>query len=158
MGRIYAVPISGVAVSAQQDIFELTAATGRHCAIHQIILTQSSEVGDAAEEGLLILLRRGTSGTSSGSGGTTPTPVPRNFNNGAAGFVAEINNTTLMSGGTITTEEAYAWNIRIPFTIIYPPELRPQIAAGIERKTIQLATTPADEITISGTLLVEEFG
>ena len=58
MGRIYAVPISGVIVSAQQDIYEITALTGRSCAIHQLILTQTSEVGDAAEEGLLILLRR----------------------------------------------------------------------------------------------------
>lgn len=158
MGRIYRVPFNAVAVTAQQDLFEITAAAGKHCVIHEWNVSQATEVGDAQEEGLNLILKRGSSGTTSGSGGTAPTPVVQGTSNTAAGFTAEVNNTTKMSGGTITLEEPHNWNVRItPYRHIYTPETRPEIAPG-ERKTLELATTPADSITLSGYMIVEEMG
>jgi hypothetical protein len=157
MGRIYRVQFNGVSVTAQQDLFEITAATGKHCRIHAWMVSQSTEVGDAQEEGLSVLLRRGTSGTTSGTGGSAATPVVQNASDTAAGASAEVNNTTRMSGGTITTEEPHSWNVRVPYMMIYTPEFRPQIAPG-ERKTLELATTPADAITMSGWMVIEEEG
>ncbi|NPV05672.1 MAG: hypothetical protein HPY67_13155 [Syntrophaceae bacterium] len=155
MGRIYRVPFNAVAVTAQQDLFEITAASNKPCRIHAWMVTQSSEVGDAQEEGLNLVLKRGNSSTTSGSGGTAPTPVPQNPNDSAAGFSAEVNNTTKMTGGTIVLEEPHNWNVRAPYLMVYTPETRPVILPG-ERKTLELATTPADSITMSGFMIVEE--
>jgi hypothetical protein len=157
MSRFYSVPFAGVAVTAQQDFFEITAAAGKPCIVHSIELEQSTEVGDAQEEGLSVLLKRGTSGTTSGTGGTSPTPVTVCSSDAAAGLASDVNNTTKMTGGTITTLRAWNWNVRIPFFKVFTPECRPVIAGG-ERLTVELATTPADSITISGTMLVEELG
>jgi hypothetical protein len=154
---MYSVSFTGVAVTAQQDFFEITAASGKPVIVHSIELEQSTEVGDAAEEGLSIILKRGTSATTSGTGGTTPTPPPQLSSDSAFAGVTDVNNTTKMTGGTITTLRAWNWNVRIPFLKVFTPETRPVIAGG-ERLTVELATTPADSITISGTVLFEEIG
>lgn len=156
MGRFYTVQFTGVAVTAQQDLFEITATSTRPLFIHALSLSQSTEVGDAQEEGLSILLRRGV-GSTSGSGGTAPTPAPLETNQGASGFTAEVNNTTKMSVGTITTLAPMNWNVRMPFDWIPTPEIRPLVGVS-ERFTVELATTPADSITMSGCLWVEEVG
>jgi len=157
MGRMYSVQFNGVAVTAQQDFFEITAATGKPCVVHSIEIEQTTEVGDAGEENLAILLKRGTSATTSGTGGTQATAVvPQNSADAAAGLTADINNTTKMSGGTITTMRSWAWNVRIPFFKVFTPETRPTVVPG-ERLTVELGTTPADSITINGTLMVEEI-
>jgi len=153
MGRIYTVQFTGVAVTAQQDLFELTAAADKPIRIHEIGLSQSTEVGDAQEEGLSILLKQGQ--TTSGTGGTAPTPIPRDVDDAAAGFAAEVNNTTKASTGTIVTHYAWNWNVRVPFQVIFTPETRPY-AKGQRRLTVELGTTPADSITMSGYMVVEE--
>ena len=157
-GRIYRCVFNAVAVTAQQDFFEITAATGKTVIIHYLWITQSTEVGDAQEEGLNLIVKRGTSLTTSGSGGTTPTPVTQNPNDAAAGAVCEVNNTTKMAigTGTITSEEPHNWNVRVPYVVIYTPETRPIVLPG-ERKTLELGTTPADSITISGWVGFEEI-
>lgn len=155
MGRMYSVPFAGVAVTAQQDFFEIAAAAGKPCIIHSIEIEQSTEVGDAAEEGLSLLWKDGS--TTTGSGGTTVTGAPQTLGDSAAGFTAKANNTTKATSGTIVTKRAWNWNIRVPFLKIFPPETRPVVAGGA-RATLELATTPADSITVSGTLMVEEIG
>jgi hypothetical protein len=158
MGRMYSIPFAAVAVTAQQDFFEITAAAGKPVIVHSIEIEQSTEVGDAMEEGLSILLKRGTSATTSGSGGTADITTPAVCSGDAAdGMTVDINNTTKMSGGTILTLRAWNWNVRIPFFKVFTPETRPVIAGG-ERLTVELATTPADSITVSGTMMVEELG
>jgi hypothetical protein len=157
MGRMYSIPIVAVAVTAQQDFFEVTAGTGKPVIVHSIELEQTTEVGDVMEEGLSILLKRGSSATTSGTGGTQAlTAPPQESADAAAAFTADINNTTKMTGGTITSLRAWAWNVRIPFFKMFTPETRPHILPG-ERLTVELATTPADSITVSGTMMVEEI-
>lgn len=153
MARIYTVQFNGVAVTAQQDLFELTAAADKPITIHEIFLSQSTEVGDTQEEGLSILLKQGA--TTSGSGGTAPTPIPRDVDDSAAGATAEVNNTTKATTGTIVTHCAWNWNVRVPLQILFTPELRPY-AKGSRRLTVELATTPADSITMSGYITFSE--
>ena len=155
MSRFYTVSFTGVAVTAQQDFFEITAEAGKNCRLRALYLSQSSDVGDAAEEGLSILIKSGA--TTSGSGGSAPTPVPMNVTDAAAGFAAEVNNTTKATTGTIVTHHADNWNIRVPYQLILPPEFCVELT-GSRRATVELATTPADSLTVSGTLYVEEFG
>lgn len=155
MSRLYTVQFTGVAVTAQQDFFELTAGAAMGFRIWSFYLSQSTEVGDAQEEGLSILLKSGA--TVSGSGGSTPAIVPVDFGDAAAGLAAEANNTSRANTGTIVTHHAWNWNVRVPFQYIFLPEERPVMRVS-RRCTLELATTPADSITMSGFILVEELG
>ena len=154
MSRMYTVSFAGVAASAQQDLFEIVAPSTGAVVLHAIELSQSTEVGDAMEEGLSLLLKSGQ--TTSGSGGSAPTPIPLAFGDAAAGMTAEVNNTTKASAGTIVTHAAWNWNVRSEFVRIFTPEMRPILRAS-RRMTLELATTPADSITLSGTMWLEEL-
>lgn len=155
MPGIYTAVFSNVAVTAQQDLFELVAPADAVVAIHAIEIAQTSEVGDAQEEGLSLLLKSGQ--TTSGSGGTTPTAIPRTLGQAAFGGTVEVNNTTKATAGTIVTHYSWAWNVRGEFVRIFTPECRPTMVPS-RRCTLELATTPADSITVSGTIVFEELG
>ena len=156
MSGLYTVQFTGVAVTAQQDFFELVAHSSKQCRLLGFGLYQSTEVGDAQEEGLSILVKSGQ--TTSGTPSTAATPALLDPVLGAtAGFTCEINNTTKASAGTILTHYAYCWNVRMPLEIVYPSQWAIVFGAG-RRMTIELATTPADSITINGYAVVEEIG
>lgn len=155
MSTMYTVQFSGVAVTAQQDLFEITSSATAVNVIHGIVLAQSTDYGDAQEEGLSILIKSGA--TTTGSGGTTPTAVPINLNDSAYGGVAKVNNTTKATAGTIVTHHADVWNVRSQFIWIPTPEIR-LILNPSRRLTVELATTPADSITMNGTLYFERIG
>jgi hypothetical protein len=154
-GRQYTVQFNGVAATVQQDLFEIVAAAGKVAYLNYLLLSQLTEVKDAEEEMLLVLIKSGQ--TTSGSGGSAPTPVPVNVTDAAAGFTAEVNNTTKATAGTIVTHHAEHWNVRMPLLWVPPPNLWIPLT-GARRATVELATTPADSITIAGTLGVFEVG
>lgn len=151
--RMYTVQFSGVNITAQQDLIELLAGADKPITIHEIFLSQSTEIGDAQEEGLSILLKSGQ--TTTGSGGTTPTAIPKDVDDSASGVTAKANNTTKATAGTPVTHYAWNWNVRVPLQIIFTPETRPY-AKGQRRMTLELATTPADSITASGYIVFSE--
>lgn len=155
MGRVYAVTFENVTVSAQVDFFEIVPADDKPVAIHALYLSQSSDVGDAAEEMLRIKIMRGH--TSSGSGGSAPTPVPLNPSDTAAGFTAETNNTTIASAGTAVDLHSEAFNIRSGLFYNPAPEDRPQASQGNTTIVVRLMAAPADALSMSGTLIVEEL-
>lgn len=153
MARIYTVQFSGVAATVQQDLFELLAGADKPITVHEIFLSQLTEIQDAQEEDLLILLKQGA--TTTGSGGTTPTAIPRDVDDSASGATCKVNNTTKASTGTIVTHHVWHWNVRVPLQILFTPEMRPYVK-GQRRLTVELATTPADSITLGGTLTFSE--
>jgi len=155
MSRIYTAQFNGVAVTAQQDFFEIVAGSAEIVVIHELCLSQLTEVADAAEEMLLILLKSGS--TTTGSGGSAPSKVAQLFGDAASGATVAANNTTKATGGTIVTHHAWNWNVRVPFQMIWTPETRPVLAPS-RRGTVELATTPADSITMAGYLVWEEIG
>ncbi len=155
MGRIYTAQFNAVAVTAQQDFFEVVAPADSVVLVHEMGLSQSSDVGDAAEEGLNLTWKSGQ--TTSGTGGSSVTPVARDFGDPAAGITCEANNTTKASTGTIVTHYSWNWNIRVPFQQIFTPETRPVLSPS-RRATLELGTTPADSLTVSGYLVLEEIG
>jgi len=154
---MYTAVFKSVAVTAAQDFFEVLAATGKPILIHGFAIAQSTEVGDAAEEGLVLTCNRGVGSVTSGSGGASVTPQPRDDDDVASGATVERNNTTIMAAGSGSLEEleAHVWNVRVPYVFWYTPETRPRISPG-NRWTLELETTPADSITMSGTLYFEE--
>lgn len=159
MGRLYTAAFKAVAVTAQQDFFELLAPTDAAVIVHDWELNQNTEAGDAAEEQLSVVTNRGVGAVTSGSGGTTVTAQP--IQDGETGFggTVQANNTTKMTAGSGSLEELepFNWNVRIPLMKIYTPETRPIISPG-NRWTLELETTPADSITISGKVTFEEVG
>jgi len=153
-GRIYTVVFSAVAVSVAQDLFEITPADDKPIEIVGIELGQSSDAGDAADELLQISLIRGF--TSSGSGGSAPTPAPMSPSESAAGFTAEVNNTTVATTGTTTTLTTTCWNVRAGYIQWFPEGMRPT-ATQANTTIVLRQTAPADAITMSGTLYVREL-
>lgn len=153
---MFALTFNAVAVTAQQDLFEITSPADAITMIHEIRLSQSTEVGDTMEEGLSILFKRGATATGTG-GSQAVVPTPMQINNTAYGGVCDTNNTAKASGGTIVTLLAENWNIRMPYLYLPTPECR-MIVAPSTRFTVELATTPADSITLSGTVMLEEIG
>ncbi len=157
MGRRYYAPIAIATVTTQLDIFELLAASGKPLEIHEIVLEQTSEIGDAQEEQLELVLKRITGAPTSGSGGGTSAPIACVPNDTAVGATVETGNTTKLTGGTSTELSRRSWNVRSSFYFTPVPEGRIVIDAAT-RAVLELATTPADSISkIVGHILFEEL-
>lgn len=160
MGRLYSVAVTESAQTTQIDLVEIVPAAGRIVVVHGWEIGQSTELGDAAEESLTLLLKRGSSGSTSGSGGATATPTPLETNAGAASSTVETMNTTaaVAGGGTLTTLMATAFNLRgSPVQWWFTPETRPVFGPS-ERAVLGLNDAPVDSVTFSLTLWFEEIG
>lgn len=157
-GRMYTVQFDNVAISAAQDLFEIVPADDKPIAIVGLVLSNvggTADAGDAQEELLRLAIIRGF--TSSGSGGSAPTPVPLNPNAAAAGFTSEVNNTSLASTGTTTQPFSDGWNIRVPYQTFFPEECWIIAGQGNTSIVVRLVTAPADSVSCSGTLFVAEL-
>lgn len=160
MGRIYSVTnetVTGVSVAAVQDIFSIIAASSNPLLIHAVILTQSSDVGDALEAFLEINLTVGH--TTTGSGGTQPTANPLNIDDAAwSGTVTNLgaNDTTGMTAGTAIIQWQEAFNIRTGMYYIPTPEMRIYVPVSLGFQ-VELMTTPTSPVDLMQTLIFEEL-
>ena len=150
MGRMFSVSFVDVAVTAQQDLFQIEANTVP-VIIHAIFLSQTSDVGDAAAENLSILLARVTDVVTNDLA-----EVKLDTGSGAALADLAINETTELVTG-IEVVHAEAWNIAMSFIWMPPPEMRIIVQVG-NAFVVNLNDTPADELTMSGTMYFEEQG
>ena len=140
--------------SGDVDLFEISPADDKPVEIVGLELYVTSELGDAADEWAAIQVIRGF--TSSGSGGSTPTPGPLDFVDTAAGFTAETLNTTVATTGTSVTLWAGAVNVRAGLEKWWPTGLGPQASQANTTILVRMSTTVADDVTMSGTLYVVE--
>jgi hypothetical protein len=154
--RAYSVEFENVSVTAAQDFFEVTPADDKPVRVAGLFLSQSSDVGDAAEEMLRIRIIRGH--TTGGSGGAAPTARPMDRSATAAGFAAETNNTTIASAGTGVNLYSDAFNIRSGLQLWFPPECMPEVSQGDVTIVVRLMAAPADALSMSGTLFLLEGG
>jgi hypothetical protein len=154
-GRVYTVEFEGTAVTAQVDFFEIDAAAEKPVEVIGLVLSQSSDVADAAEEILRFRVIRGH--TTGGSGGSAPTPRPVNPTDAAAGFAAETLNTTIASAGTGVNLHSDSFNIRAGYQLWLPPGCE-WVTSGTSLLVVRLMAAPADSLTMSGTLYVRELG
>lgn len=157
-GRSYSIPIVATAVTAAVDLWELTPADDKPIEIVGIFLGQSSDPGDAQAEQLPFTVVRGH--TTSGSGGTAPTPTPLTGASApqAAGFTAEVLNTTAASVGTTTTLHADVINLQAGYQLMLPEGFGWEASQANTTIVIRLGAAPADSITVSGVLYVKEYG
>ena len=149
MGRMYSVSFEDVAITAAQDLFQIEAVTVP-AILHRCIVSQSSDLGDAAAEGLLIRIRRVTDAL-------TNVTAEALLDTGDSAALADlnVNDTTPLTTGAQTLH-AESWNIALPWEWLPPPEQRIVVPVD-DVVTINLAA-PADEITVSGVLYFEEIG
>jgi len=147
---MYSLSFSEVAVTAQQDLFQLEATTVP-IVIHRVTLSQSTDVGDASAENLSILIREVTD-TVTDDGGEQI--LDRNATAAFTGACA-INETTELTTGAATLHSE-AWNILNSFIYLPTPEERIHVDIG-NAVVVNLNTTPADSITMSGTIVFEQL-
>lgn len=160
MGRFYSVAFSAVAVTAQQDFFEIIAATGTRVRLHAFEIWNSSDDATSESEMLRVGVIRATSGYTSGSGGgSNPTPRPLESGDPNASFTCKINNTTrvLAGSGALLTLAETGFNVLsgLVWSPPIPPDRKPS-AVGSEALVVSLLRTPADSVTLSGYAIVEE--
>ena len=156
-GRIYTVVFANVSVSAAQDLFEISPADDKSVELVGIMLSQNgvADVGDAAEELLRFSIIRGHA--TGGSGGSAATARPVKRTDAAAGFAAEVNNTTVASAGTGVTLHEEAFNVRAGYINWFPEGCEHDAGQGDGTIVVRIPA-PADPITLTGTLYVREFG
>lgn len=153
-GRVYTVVIEGTASPAAAfDLFELNAAAEKPIRIRRIRIAQTSETTTEEEQLPLSIIR---AHSTSGSGGSAPTPRPLNPTTPAAGFAVEVMNTTQATGGTPITLVTDAWNTRAGYDMAFAPEECPESVNGT--RLVIASGAPADAITIRATCWVEELG
>lgn len=163
MGRPYVAPIHiSVAFTAAIDIFELGAVSGKPLLLHGFELGQTTEIGDAQEEQLPLVLKRATGTFTSGSGGGTSTFRPCVPNDTAAGATLETGNTTkaAVGTGTIVDLQRFTWPVRAGLLYIPTPEYRIVLDAGTSL-VLELISAPADSIGgtngVNGWVAIEEL-
>ncbi len=160
MARIYTLPYTGTLTLAggDADLFEINPADDKPVRLRGLILAQTSEVADAAEESLRISIIRLPLTVTSGNG-TAVTPVAVDSHESAAAFTAKVNGATVATtSGTAVTLEESAWNIRMsPLERWWPDEQFAPTVYQAEALVVRCQSTVADDITIAITAYVEEI-
>ena len=157
MSRVYTVQFENVTITNANgvvDLFEIRPADDNPVRIIGCMIGQSTEIADAQEEQLRLRVIRGN--TTSGSGGTTPTPVPVNADDAAAGFGADAVNPTVATAGTEVVVHSDTWNVRIPFNPPLTPEMYWHSSEANGFLVVRLMQAVTDDVDMSGTLYVEE--
>lgn len=154
MPRTYAVQFNAVAITAAQDLFEITPADDKPVRLLGLAVGQYSDAGDTNAEQLGISIIRGY--TTSGSGGSAPTPTPLEAADTASGFTAEVNNTAVANTGTAVTLWSDVWNTQAGYMVWFPEGAQPHCSQASTTIVVRI-TAPADSITTNGTLYVQEL-
>lgn len=157
--RAYSVVLAATASAAAIDWFELIAPSSCGLVLLGLDISQSTDFGDAAEEGVRYSIKRAAGSYTSGSGGNTGVArTPVRSSDAAATFTAETANTTqlVVGAGTLVTCHASSFNIRTGLDKIWTPEMAICCKAA-EALVIGLAAAPADSVTWEGTAYVAEI-
>lgn len=160
MGRMYWVHYTGTLTNAggNADLLEVLPADDKPVKLRGLVLGQISEVGDAAEEGLQVTIKRFPATVTSGSGGSSVTPTPVDSADVAFGGTVECNNSTIATtSGSGVNLGAFGWNIRnSPFEFWWPEDRHAPKAKQGEGLFVTCDTTAADDISITLKFLLEE--
>lgn len=160
MGRFYAVTFTGATIAAASgdyDLFYIAPADDKPVRLWELYLTATSELGDAAEEILRVDVVRGHTVASSGGPGAV-TPAPMMPSDAAAGCTARVADTTTANTGTTATLYSGGFNVRSGMERIWLPETTPWVTQGQSSIVVRLMAAVADDVTMSGTLIIEEIG
>jgi hypothetical protein len=150
IGRNYSIA-ANASVTAQVDLAEVVAPSDGVVVIESLTAGQSS---DTDSEGLGLQALRGH--TTSGSGGSSATPVPDDGGDTAFGGTAEVFNTTLATGGTPVTLLDTGWNVLTEY--VWPPRPKYWILNPSQRFVFRTTAAPADALTMRVNVGLVEIG
>lgn len=157
-----AATMTVTAAGGNTDLFQLNPATNKPVRLVGFRLGNTTEVGDAMEEGLELQLMHMTATVTDGggTGSTLVTPVVVVRGGAAAGFTARVNSPTVAtSSGTTTIEEYIGWiNRMTPFEFWYPNDKWCLDAIAGETIILRMNTVLADDMQLQVTVFVEEEG
>lgn len=157
--RAYTVSFAASAQTAAIDWFELIAGASVGIVLLGLDISQTTELGDAAEEQISWYIKRASGSYTSGSGGNTSVARPPvRAGDGAATFTAETLNTTQIAvgSGTLTTMLQSSFNLRAGLDKLWTPETA-ITCGGSQALAIGLGAAPADSVTWIGTAYVAEL-
>lgn len=167
MAGLYAATYTGTITNAggDTDLGSFSPADDGPIRLRGFLLSQISEVGDTAEEGLRITVRRLVATMTVGSGGSaiTATKPLGDYSGGSTWtFTARANDTTVATtSGTGEILQELGWNERnSPYDFFYPderfcPSIR-QSGANLTGIVVRQETTAADDYTGCFTFWIEE--
>lgn len=162
MSRIYSVPFTGTITAAggDTDVWSFQPGDDKPIQLVGFRLGQTTEVGDAQEEGVRVTIRRMTATVTVGTGGnavTAATP-PGDSLEPVWSFTARTNDTTVATTtGTNQITEECPWNNRnVPADFFYPDPKFYTKARQTELIVIRIETTLLDDMTFAGTAWIEE--
>jgi hypothetical protein len=159
LGRIYTVTFAATVTAAGTDTdwLEILPADDKPVKLRGFLLSQTSEVKDAEEEGLRFSVIRLPATVTSGNG-TATTPQPMDSADSAAGAACETNGTTVATtSGTAVTLMELAWINRMsPYEWWAPdPVFAPKVKQG-EGLVIRQQSTLLDDMSVAFTAWLEE--
>jgi hypothetical protein len=147
------------AAGGDADWLEINPADDKPVKLRGFLLSQVTEVGDTAEEGLRFSVIRLPATVTSGNG-TATTAQPMSSTDAAAGAACETNSTTVATtSGTAVTLMELAWINRMsPYEWWAPdPAFAPLVKQG-EALVIRMQTSLLDDMTACFTAWLEEEG
>lgn len=146
MPRTYTIASTSSAETVALDLIELQPGDDLPNWMSGVEVTQSTEVGDAMEEMLLLAIRRANS--TSGSGGVTTTANPVDSNDVAYGgtTVETLNDTKATTAGS-TIKGPWSFNVRMGYFYMWPEEMQERVDQGDARMCLELVGAPADSVT-----------
>ena len=152
MGRMYSAVMDAVAVTAAKDLMRLSAPSDAVVIIHEVKVSQESDAGDSESEQVAVQLQRSsTDGT-----GTSTTPEKMEPSDAAFGGTCVTNLTvdTSISGSPLRRTSD---NVHNAPHWLFTPETRPVVPPS-GRFVVRLDKAPADSLTMSLTVVLEEVG
>lgn len=160
MGRMYAIVMNEIAVSAVQDLIQIHISSADYFTlIHSISISQSSDAGDTASEMLNITIERVF--FNGGSGGSAVTPNPLELGDSAYASSVSRNNTT-----QATSDGIILFSIDLDIMKGYYKQFLPndKIVMSTDNNSgldwyfvIVLNTAPIDPLTMNCTVIIEEI-
>ena len=153
MPQIYTVQVNNVAVTAAQDIFEISPADDKPIELVDVVVTcRDTETN----EQFTCTIQRRSGAFTSGSGGSTPTPAPRAIGDRSVGFSAEANNTTRATGGTQEVLHAEGWPSQGGFAFAPIPG-KEFAAKQAEALVVGLENAPGASTNFNATITIREY-
>jgi hypothetical protein len=156
MPRIYSVTFEQVAVSAAQDLVQITGASGKMCLIKSVEVYPTDTTLVTAQD--WALRSRFLPATVTNGNGTSATPQKNDPGDAAASFTAIVNSTTkATTSGTAVTQREWGGHIFAGFAYTWPTGSEPTVGPS-EAFVFELLSTVSGTVHLSGTVLVAEIG
>ena len=153
-GRTYTIPFRAVSISAAQDL--CAAYAGASMAIEVVSITLGQVTQTSVEE-CQISIKRLPATVSTGSGGSSTTPVVDADSDAGSTFTARINDTSqATTSGTAVYPHTDVWNEVNGYQWIFPEKARPSCKPG-EALIFSLDSAPAAARTCNGSMKIKEL-